>query len=737
MSFKTKVHPMTKCNYWLALLVCAGVGCGDPISQVTGVSVPTADVQLTSTESAYRYEWPLTRDQYLVVKPPQMAYVTSFPKKFSLPNPDGAKLVPWEGERLSEVVQEFLRLGYDPPSRELQSTVKLSPTQFHGEQAFDVSEDGTRLVVIDDEGLAMYRTDDGGLIGHMKLPSVVTSAASPPTAVRFAGQSNDMLVGSADKICRISSKDGSVVGQTEGCGETIAQWDVTADDTAMLIRGESGRLFGGDPQLEYFSQYHVGKNKTFDAASLSFDGSRIGVVVNNHPTTFTQKQFHIVDEVVYENATLDPGSISIGLGYSSDAWADGDGIFFTTPEENGDRSTGVFHMFWKPLRLSATKTREGNSSYVVVGSRFVDGEEELVLFAFGPISRNHSVPHPLNELPTRMAHDSSGAVIALADSQGLRVVRREAWMTTGLDFPDDMIYGLVNEAKFEEIETLLRIVKSQKRHAYGRTSEDIRSQVINAAAARWRWLDQNDPKGDNFKRLEEWRKKGSMLALLCSAWRHYKRGWNARGSGTSETVTQNGWDEHRKRLDLASKELDQVFELDSEPPLAAFDLRVLIDSEHGELERLDPFCQRAMALYPGEDAPHEAIAFKLLPQWFGEPGDFVSFVLSVSKMVDGPDSDWFYARLVSEAVDYVPRSKAEWNSYDRNKHLRGIEEAFRQEAHGSGEIWSAWRNFMITNDREAADRVLELIMGAYPTVPDIADPYSGQVHQAAERLRGR
>ena len=736
MSFKTKVHPMTKCNYWLALMVCICVGCGDPISQVAGVNVPKDDVQLVSSENAYRYDWPLTRDRYLVVKPPQMAYVTSFPKKFSLPNPN-AKLVPWDDEGLSEVVQVFLRLGYDPPSRKLQSTVKLSRDQYHGEQAFDVSQDGTRLVVIDDEGLAMYRTEDGGLIGHMKLPSVMTSLPSPPTAVRFAGQSNDMLIGSADKICRISSKDGSVVGQTDGCGELIAQWDVTGDDTAMLIRGESGRLFGGDPQLEYFAQYHVGKNKTFDAASLSFDGSRIGVVVDNRPTTFTQKQFHIVDETTYENATLDPGLISIGLGSSSDAWADGDGIFFTTPKENGDRSTGIFHMFWKPLRLSATKNDDGASSCLVVGSRFVNGKEELVLFAFGPISRNHSVPHPLTELPARMAHDSSGAVIALADSQGLRVVRRETWVTTGLSFPDYMIYDLVDEAKFEEIETLLRIVKSQKRNAYGRTPEDIRYRVIDAAATRWRWLDQNAPDGDYFKQVEEWRKKGSMLALLCSAWRHYKRGWNARGSGTVETVTQNGWQEYRQRLDLATKELDEVFKLDSEPPLAAFDLRVLIGTSHGELEKMDPFCQRAMALYPGEDAPHEAVAFKLLPQWFGEPGDFVSFVLSVSKMVDGPDSDWFYARLISGAVDNVPRSKTEWNSYDRNKHLRGIEVAIRQEAHGSVEIWRAWRNFMYTNDQEAGDRVIELIMGAYPAIPTSFDQYSSSIHSSAEKIRGR
>jgi hypothetical protein len=205
-----------------------------------------------------------------------------------------------------------------------------------------------------------------------------------------------------------------------------------------------------------------------------------------------------------------------------------------------------------------------------------------------------------------------------------------------------------------------------------------------------------------------------------------------------DTVSRNGYDEYRKRLELAQREFDEVFELDSEPPLVAFDKRIQVGLEMGsELSEVDSFCQRAMALYPGEEAPHEAIAFKLLPQWFGEPGDFVSFALSVSKMMEGPDSDVLYLRLMSGAVDYVPRSGAEWSSYDRNKLLRGVEEANRRKINLRYDMWKAWSYFNETRDMEAADRIVQIMMDVNAVAPDYTGRDANAIHRSAERIRGR
>ena len=376
----------------------------------------------------------------------------------------------------------------------------------------------------------------------------------------------------------------------------------------------------------------------------------------------------------------------------------------------------------------------------MVGRRFAEGKEQLVLFAFGALHRYNSVPHFLEELPSRMAVSDLGTVVAIADSKGLRVVRREAWVSDGMVFPDHWIYDLVNQGRFEEIVKMLEIVKSQQRLAYGRTPEEIRTAIIDAMATRWRWLDQNNPDSEVFKRLKEWREEDSPLAILCSAIRHSRRGWNERGNGLAGTVTSKGWDEYHKRLEICSKELKQLFEIKSEPPLAAFVQRMHAELEQdGDLSSIDPLCKQALELYPGDTDPHSSISFKLLPQWYGEPGDVMSFVLSASKMMKGKESDLLYARMAGSVCHYInPQSKYDWNSYDRNKLVRGIAEANRRKTYAHTSLWRLWRQFTTrTRDTEAADQVVEHFMEVVAAPPWKMDRDSAAIHQAAQRIRSK
>ena len=722
---------------WLGAIAIV-VGCGDPIHDTAARNITSSSTSLANTGDMDRYEWPLNRERYMVAKPPPMAYLTAFPKKFSEPDPVGAELVPWSNEGLGKEFQDFLRLGYDPPSTELKPTVKLSVDQFHGKNAFDVSHDGSRLIVIDDEGLAMYRTDDGERIGHMELPNAISSSSI--TAVRFAGKTKDMLVASDAKIYRISSKDGEVNGQVDGCGEPIADWDITPDDQFMLIRSESGRLFGGDTQLNFFGAYDLGIETSFEQASLSPDGKRIGVVVHQHPKTYTIDEFEVVDETLYDQVTLDPGNISIALGTWEDVWADGDGLFVTWPDKDKGRRTSSVHMFWKPLSLAGIQTEDAGSASLIVGRRYSQGKEQLILFANRASYRFSSVPHRIEEVPLRMAANDLGTVVALADSKGLRVVRREAWVPTVMQFPNEWIHDLVNKGRFDEIEKLLTIVKSQQRLAFGRTSEEIRTEIIEAMASRWRWLDKNDPDHKVFKRLKEWRKDGSSLAILCSAVRHFRRGWEERGDGLASTVNKKGWDEYHKRLKLCSKELLQLFEIESEPPLVAFVIRMHAELEQdGDLSTIDPLCKQALELYPGDTQPHDTISFKLLPQWHGEPGDVVSYAMSVSKLMKGRESDLLYARVLGTVCNYVnPRSKLEWQTFDRDKLLRGIDEVHRRKTYTGKELWWLWQQFTFRlRDTEAADHVVEHFMEVLAAPPWHLERDGPKIHQAAQRIRSK
>ncbi len=486
------------------VLTCCVVGCGDPIYESATLTPAATSLVLTSNADPSRYEWPQTRDGYFVAKPPQMAYVTSFDGKIACPDPVTAKLVPWSSDGLDPQMLQYLEMAYQPTSLEMDVRLILQDSQFAGPQAFDVSSDGSRLVVIDDQGLGLYKTEDGSLVGHLPLPGEVAAARPRVDAVRFCGNKMDMLVASSEQIFRISSKDGSVVGNAKGCGEPIAQWIVTDSDEAMLIRSQSGRLFGGDPNLGFFTAYDLGKGRTFDAASLSPDGTRIGVVVDGYPRTYIQDAFQIIDEIDFKDFRLDP-TVSIASGPSSDAWVDADGIIYTTPNQDGTRSVGGYQMLWKPIQISMATETPGENFYLMVGQRFVDGKEQYVMFDYGPIGRVNSLPKRLDELPIRYAHSLSGHRVAILDSKGLRLCEREPFRREGPLSFQTKIYNWVDQKKFAEFEKLLAIIKTQDRLGFGLTAESLRSNIIREMAARWMYLHDNDPDGELIKGLEEWR----------------------------------------------------------------------------------------------------------------------------------------------------------------------------------------------------------------------------------------
>lgn len=731
----------------LGLMVVAGLlaGCGDPIYDSFELVQPTTDLTLTSRADTSRYEWPQTREGYQVTNPPAMAYVTSFEAKLKVPDPVTAELVPWSSEGLDPEMVEFLDQAYKPVSLEMEVVLRLASSQFVGPQAFDISADGTRLVVIEGKQLVLYRADDGSRIGRMPLPAEIVSAEAAADAIRFCGTSKDMLVGSREKIIRISSKDGSVSGETKGCGEPIAQWIITPDDQAMLVRSESGRLFGGDPQLKRFRAYDELGNLRFGAASLSPDGNRIGVVFNGVPRTYLQSDFMIDDQVDYKVVTLD-NSVSIASGVSSDAWVDGDGIFYTTPRQDGKRDTDVYHMFWKPLQISATLDVDGDgvTHYLMVGRRFVDGQEQWVMFEFGPINGNNSFPNRLDELPIRYAHSGAADRVAIVDSSGLRLCKREAFRTRGPVLWPAKIYNWVDQGKFAEIEQMLEIIQSQTRLGFGRTAESLRTFVLQEIAARWMYLTENDPNSPVIAGLEQWRDWHHQLGYVVDGLRHYRLAWNARGTGTINSVSERGLKKYREHLDLAAQQLDLAIMMEN-PPVVALEARISVALEQGHrLPDVDHWCRLATELYPTEIDPHDAIAIKLLPQWFGDRGDAVNHALSVAKMFEGPEGDYKYVWLINGLIDYIrDYDPVIWRSYDGERIRRGLEESFRRKVDTGDRLGYMWIQLHErTQDSETANLVLQHLMAnlAAPPYYLTHGDHSGMslpVHVRAEALRSQ
>lgn len=147
--------------------------------------------------------------------------------------------------------------------------------------------------------------------------------------------------------------------------------------------------------------------------------------------------------------------------------------------------------------------------------------------------------------------------------------------------------------------------------------------------------------------------------------------------------------------------------------------------------------------YPADLSTPVAIGIKLLPQWFGEPGDAISFCLSASKTVESPSGDLMFASLVGRVGKYLSFNAVHWTSYDRARINRGIEELVRRGDDIALKDWNLWALLMTrTHDLPAADPLLvyfleHLAAPPYAFTHGEHGSIGSAIHENAERIRGR
>ncbi|MGB7327291.1 MAG: hypothetical protein WBD31_20615 [Rubripirellula sp.] len=703
----------------LSVLACLlMVGCDDPINRPSQWTPPPADWTLVATDDPSKYQWPLTKQGYRVDRPPQMGYVTSFDGRIPCPDPVTSEVVPWKTDGEDKTLVAILKNAYKPPEPRLKPVLQLNPGQFAGVQAFDVAEDGTRMIAIDDQGIAMYKTEDGELIGHMKLPSEFSGAA-PAQAVRFCGSSKDMMIASPSTIVRISSTNGSVIGQCPGIGEPIADWFVNTNDDTTLVRGESGKLFGGDSRLSNFKPYNLGSRVTASAAALNDTGDRIAVTVDNHPRIYLLKDQQIIDQIDSDQVTLDPNSDVAFIG-TTEAWVDGDGVFCNYVNDHQTTDTNLYHMFWKPHLISPVHQDEGHRSSLMVGTRLIDNQSQPVLFGFTLSKRAHTVPIILDDIPTRISHSRDGKYVALLTDGVLAISHRDSWHHYGFGSFQSWSYDLMKNGKFDVVEKLLTAISKQNRLGYGGSPATLRSELYEGLKYRVVDIRNDASDGDEIKNFDALVKSGNQTALVVNAMAHYSQGWKDRGSGMGSTVSQSGWESYGDHLKKAKESLEKVMDMSDRPPLKAIEcmVKVVLETE-GSLDDVDPLARLASQLYPGELSPHTNIMFKLMPQWFGEPGDAASFAVSASKMFEEPYSDLLYMRMAARSAEWFnSRNQESFKTFDPVRAERGLDECIRQNAAIESDLWKLWLDlFLRSVHRKLMNRTFARLMETTAAIP--------------------
>ncbi len=126
--------------------------------------------------------------------------------------------------------------------------------------------------------------------------------------------------------------------------------------------------------------------------------------------------------------------------------------------------------------------------------------------------------------------------------------------------------------------------------------------------------------------------------------------WFARGSGWSNTVTEEGWRLMKERLNKASQLLISASKFKEKDP-AWFGAALRVGLGLGfEAKAMDFIVTNAKKDFPDYWPVDCARAYSLLPRWFGEPGDWEKYAEIASTNAEGAGAET-YARIAIDLMN--------------------------------------------------------------------------------------
>jgi hypothetical protein len=125
--------------------------------------------------------------------------------------------------------------------------------------------------------------------------------------------------------------------------------------------------------------------------------------------------------------------------------------------------------------------------------------------------------------------------------------------------------------------------------------------------------------------------------------------WEARGSGWANTVTKEGWELFRKRLEASWAELEAAENFpEKDPHWYSVALTVALGQQWSGFQAEQMF-NRAAAFQPDYFNYYNQRAKFLLPRWYGREGDWEAFAAAVATKPGGAE---LYARIMIEMDGY-------------------------------------------------------------------------------------
>jgi hypothetical protein len=152
--------------------------------------------------------------------------------------------------------------------------------------------------------------------------------------------------------------------------------------------------------------------------------------------------------------------------------------------------------------------------------------------------------------------------------------------------------------------------------------------------------------------LKEWVAKDpqSAAARVALANGYMGWGWEARGSGYANTVSQEGWNLFRKRVGMAKATLVEAARLKEKCPGWFYVMQNISRAEAWSKSDEKELFDQAISFEPGYYYFYQNHAESLLPKWHGAEGETQAFINDVTAGVPEPDGSMLYFELTDSVA---------------------------------------------------------------------------------------
>ncbi len=172
---------------------------------------------------------------------------------------------------------------------------------------------------------------------------------------------------------------------------------------------------------------------------------------------------------------------------------------------------------------------------------------------------------------------------------------------------------------------------------------------------------------EHFKSLQRWiaAKPESITPRIVLAESYISYAWDARGDGTSDTVSDNGWRLFEQRLDQAESTLHETSQLKTKCPEWYVAMQQVAQGKGWSIAKATALLEDAIAFEPDYYYFYRMHANYLLPKWYGEQGDTEKFIEATAERIGGEQGDMVYFQVASFLTCHCSRDDLKNISWPR------------------------------------------------------------------------